>query len=80
MFSQEYYKLRLATLQQLKEGGENPYPHKYDVTISIEDFIEKYGDLKEGDVLENVTVSLAGIFLLNVSVMRLTLPKRSLER
>jgi len=56
----EYYKLRLQTMQQFKDAGENPYPHKYNVTISIEDFIEKYSHLNEGDVLEDVTVSLAG--------------------
>ncbi|ODN01824.1 Lysine--tRNA ligase [Orchesella cincta] len=56
----EYYKLRLQTLQQFKDQGENPYPHKYHITISIEDFIEKYNDLKEGDVREDTTVSLAG--------------------
>ncbi|CAL8102094.1 unnamed protein product [Orchesella dallaii] len=56
----DYYKLRLQTLQQLKEQGANPYPHKYHVTVSIEDFIEKYNGIREGDVLENVSVSLAG--------------------
>lgn len=57
---QEYYKLRLQTLQQLKDSGENPYPHKFHVSISLANFIEQYGHLKDGDVLEEVTVSLAG--------------------
>jgi lysyl-tRNA synthetase class 2 len=57
---QEYYKLRLQTLQQLKDAGENPYPHKFVVSTSLQHFIEKYGHLKDGDILENVTLSLAG--------------------
>lgn len=52
--------MRLQTLQQLKDTGENPYPHKFHVSISLGNFIETYGHLKEGDILEDVTVSLAG--------------------
>lgn len=57
---QEYYKLRLQTLQQLKDGGINPYPHKFHVSTSLTEFINKYNHLKEGDILEDVTLSLAG--------------------
>ncbi|XP_021962086.1 lysine--tRNA ligase-like isoform X2 [Folsomia candida] len=56
----EYYKLRLQTLQQLKDGGINPYPHKFHVSTSLTEFINKYNHLKEGDILEDVTLSLAG--------------------
>ncbi|XP_050670073.1 lysine--tRNA ligase isoform X2 [Leptidea sinapis] len=58
----EYYKLRTAAVEALKNGDKNdhPYPHKFVVTISLEEFIEKYNDLNSGDVLENVTVSIAG--------------------
>jgi len=57
---QEYYKLRLQTLQQLKDGGENPYPHKFHVSSSLTHFIEKYNHLKDGDILEDVELSIAG--------------------
>lgn len=58
----EYYKLRSAAVAALKEGpkDQHPYPHKFTVTISLEEFIEKYKNLGEGEVLENVSVSLAG--------------------
>ncbi|CAK1550024.1 unnamed protein product [Leptosia nina] len=58
----EYYKLRTAAVAALKTGSkeEHPYPHKFTVTISLEEFIEKYNNLNSGDVLENVTLSLAG--------------------
>lgn len=58
----EYYKLRTTAVAALKAGSkdEHPYPHKFNVTTSLEDFIEKYNNLNSGDVLENVTLSLAG--------------------
>lgn len=58
----EYYKLRTATISALKRGpkDDHPYPHKFNVTISLEEFIETYKNLQSGEVLENVTVSVAG--------------------
>lgn len=58
----EFYKLRSAAVAALKEGPkeDHPYPHKFNVTISLEEFIEKYNHLSSGEVLENVTLSLAG--------------------
>ncbi|XP_072936806.1 lysine--tRNA ligase isoform X2 [Epargyreus clarus] len=58
----EYYKLRTAAVAALKNGSkdDHPYPHKFTVTISLEEFIEKYEKLNSGEVLENVTLSLAG--------------------
>lgn len=58
----EYYKLRTAAIAALKNGPkeDHPYPHKFNVTTSLQEFIEKYNDLNNGDVLENVTLSLAG--------------------
>ncbi|XP_035445911.1 lysine--tRNA ligase isoform X5 [Spodoptera frugiperda] len=58
----EYYKLRTAAVAALKEGSkeDHPYPHKFHVTISLEEFIEKYNNVSSGEVLENVTLSVAG--------------------
>jgi lysyl-tRNA synthetase, class II len=58
----EYYKLRTTAVAALKTGSkdDHPYPHKFNVTISLEEFIEKYNNLGSGEVLENVTLSLAG--------------------
>ncbi|KAL4712936.1 hypothetical protein ACJJTC_012006 [Scirpophaga incertulas] len=58
----EYYKLRSAAVTALKTGSKNdhPYPHKFTVTISLEEFIEKYNNVGSGDVLENVKLSVAG--------------------
>lgn len=56
----EYFKLRSLAVQQLKETSETPYPHKYQVTISLQEFIEKFTYLTNGQVLEDQIVSLAG--------------------
>ena len=59
-YFQEYIKLRLAHVDRLKKQGENPYPHKFNVTISLEAYIAKYADTtKDGESLPDV-VSVAG--------------------
>ncbi|KAL0273959.1 UNVERIFIED_CONTAM: hypothetical protein PYX00_006512 [Menopon gallinae] len=56
----EFFKLRTQAVAKLKECGDNPYPHKYTVTISLTDYIEKYSYVEASTVLEDITVSLAG--------------------
>ena len=57
---QEYFRLRSAAVQNLKDVGQNPYPHKFHVSISLEEFIEKYSNLKDGEVLADAELSVAG--------------------
>uniref|UniRef100_A0A0N5AII4 Lysine--tRNA ligase n=1 Tax=Syphacia muris TaxID=451379 RepID=A0A0N5AII4_9BILA len=57
---QEYYNMRTSMIQGRREKGENPFPHKFSVSISLPDFIEKYGYLEKDNVLEETTVSVAG--------------------
>lgn len=41
--------------------NENPYPHKFHVSMSMENFIEKFSDtVKNGEVLLNEVHSIAG--------------------
>jgi len=61
LFEKEFFRLRTTALQQLRDAGENPYPHKFTVTSSLQDFIQKYDHLKEGEILEDVIVSVAGM-------------------
>ncbi|XP_005181268.1 lysine--tRNA ligase isoform X2 [Musca domestica] len=57
----EYFKLRSAAVSELKKSPEtHPYPHKFHVSISLENYINKYGNLKEGEMLENEQLSIAG--------------------
>lgn len=57
----EYFKYRSGLVEDLKKSPENhPYPHKFYVSTSLEDFINKYNHLKDGDMLENEKLSVAG--------------------
>jgi lysyl-tRNA synthetase, class II len=47
-------------LLDLKSNGENPYPHKFNVDISLEEFINKYSHLKDGESLEQEVQTIAG--------------------
>ena len=51
-------------LNERREKGENPFPHKFDVTISLTDFIEKFGNevTENGKVLTDESVRVAGTF------------------
>jgi len=46
----------------MKKDGEEPYPHKFNVTISLEEFIEKFSSLAETQILHDEKYSVAGIF------------------
>lgn len=57
----EFFKLRSAAVEELKKNTEtHPYPHKFDVSISLESFIEKFSHVSDGERLDDVKVSVAG--------------------
>ncbi|MCH96561.1 lysine-tRNA ligase-like, partial [Trifolium medium] len=56
----QYLENRLKYLATEKKEGKNPYPHKFSVTLSIEQYINEYGRLNNGQHLDGVSVSLAG--------------------
>ncbi|XP_022163562.1 lysine--tRNA ligase isoform X1 [Myzus persicae] len=56
----EFFSLRLQTIAQMKKDGEEPYPHKFNVTISLEEFIEKFSSLAETQILHDEKYSVAG--------------------
>ena len=56
----KYFENRKAWLTKRMESGENPFPHKFQVTISLPEFIKKYKDItKKGEFLPD-TVNVAG--------------------
>lgn len=61
---QQYYENRLKNLASAKAAGVNPYPHKFQVSISLKEYIDKYGSLSEGEHLKNVEVRVTGMFSL----------------
>jgi len=56
----EYFRLRSQAVATLKEKGDSPYPHKFKVDLSLEDFIAKFNHIKAGEHLTDQVVSLAG--------------------
>lgn len=61
---QQYFALRSRNILKLKETKQpDPYPHKFNVTRSITEYIKAYGKegvIKPGEKIENVTECLAG--------------------
>jgi len=55
----EYFKLRSAMIQGM--GTQVTYPHKYHVDISLQDYIDKFTHLTNGQALEAESFSIAGI-------------------
>ena len=58
--AQQYFKIRTQAIQALKGTSEDPYPHKYQVDLSLSEFLEKYNHLEPGDQLNDV-LSVAGM-------------------
>jgi lysyl-tRNA synthetase class 2 len=53
-----YFEQRSGIISQLKKDEFNPYPHKFHVSLSLSEFIAKYGQLQNGEQLnEEVTLS-----------------------
>lgn len=57
----EYFNSRVQMIADLRAAGINPFPHKFNVSISIPDFLKKYDYIESANVLEDVTESLAGL-------------------
>uniref|UniRef100_A0A4W5PYT5 Lysine--tRNA ligase n=1 Tax=Hucho hucho TaxID=62062 RepID=A0A4W5PYT5_9TELE len=56
----QYFKIRTQAIQALKGTAEDPYPHKYNVDLSLTDFIEKYNHLQPGDQLTDIFLNVSG--------------------
>ena len=56
----QYFEMRVASMNRMKAAGKNPYPHKFMVKLTIPEFVAKYSHLKEGEHMEDEVVSVAG--------------------
>lgn len=56
----EYFKLRSAAVEELKQGPNHPYPHKFHVNVSLTEFIKTYSSLEAGVTKEDVEVRVSG--------------------
>jgi lysyl-tRNA synthetase class 2 len=56
-----YYKERVAQIQKWQEKGDlDPYPHKFEVSITMRDFKKQYAGLENGQHNKEIEVSVAG--------------------
>lgn len=56
-----YFQTRLAAVAELKKSTDNhPYPHKFDVSLTLDEFVNKYSYLQNEETLENSQESVAG--------------------
>lgn len=56
----DYNLKRNKMITDMKSNGTNPYPHKFNQTLTISQFIDKYGYLQNNELIESDVVSLTG--------------------
>mmetsp|Transcript_42340 Transcript_42340/g.165277 ORF Transcript_42340/g.165277 Transcript_42340/m.165277 type:complete len:594 (-) Transcript_42340:2007-3788(-) len=57
----QYLSNRIAMVNGLKDAGQNPYPHKFNVSMTIPEFVDEFAEKCEpGQHLEDIEVSIAG--------------------
>ena len=61
MSPNEYFKIRSRAVEELKlEEGGHPYPHKFQVSSSLKDFLADFTSLEDGQTLADKEVRVAG--------------------
>eukprot|EP01084_Bolivina_argentea_P208789 355833_1 len=56
----QYFELRTAMVASEEKKGTNMYPHKFEITSSIPQYLKTYNDLKSNEELNTLNVSIAG--------------------
>ncbi|GMH33872.1 hypothetical protein BSKO_01706 [Bryopsis sp. KO-2023] len=68
----QYYENRVKTIEARKAQGDNPYPHKFNVTCSIPDLLAKKDSVPQGTSKEDEVFSTAGrIYTIRASGQKL---------
>ncbi|CAH6723947.1 lysine--tRNA ligase, cytoplasmic [[Candida] jaroonii] len=62
----QYFEIRSRQVNELREENLldnskfNPYPHKFNVTTRLPEFLAKYGNLTRGETLKDIEVCVSG--------------------
>lgn len=56
----EYFAFRTSQVEAWRAAGENPYPHKFHVSISLGELLERYNSLAPGETRWDEELSVAG--------------------
>ncbi len=67
LYMKQYKANRTKLLNEYEAQGNNPWPHKFHVTISVPDFINKYKHLEKDQTADD-QVSLAGIIIYTIVI------------
>ncbi|KAK7517648.1 lysyl-tRNA synthetase [Phyllosticta citriasiana] len=55
----QYFEIRSRTINKLRETHDpNPYPHKFQVTTDLREFLKEYEGLKTGEMRKDVEVRI----------------------
>lgn len=60
IFIQQYFELRTAMVASEEKKGTNTYPHKFEVSSSIPQYLKTYENLKPNEQMNSLNVSIAG--------------------
>lgn len=61
MCVQQYFEIRSRRINQLRQSkAPNPYPHKFQVTVDLREFLKKYDSIKTGEQKKGIEVCIAG--------------------
>jgi lysyl-tRNA synthetase class 2 len=67
-----YKENRIKTLEGLQKSGVNPWPHKFHVTISVPEFVNKYNYLEKDQKLDDVVAVAGRVYVKRDSGSKLT--------
>lgn len=56
-------------IEEKRSQGLNPFPHKFQVSISLKEFLSKYDYLEKDKVLEDLEESVAGMIFRKLWVL-----------
>lgn len=60
----EFHRIRSSAINDMRSkvstGGKTPYPHKFEVSTRLPEFIDKYSHLQRGDRLDSDVITVAG--------------------
>ncbi|KAL8781026.1 MAG: hypothetical protein Q9213_006203 [Squamulea squamosa] len=57
----QYFEIRSGKIQKLRQSkAPNPYPHKFNVTTDLREFLPQYEHIKTGEHLKDVEVRVGG--------------------
>ncbi|KAF2956540.1 lysine--tRNA ligase [Marinitoga sp. 38H-ov] len=51
---------KLKLIEEIRNEGRNPYPYRFEKDMKVEEIKEKYGNISDGELLENDIFKFAG--------------------